>query len=142
MKNSKKLFEDRKINVKLKISALWISLMLLYIYADFFSLFTPGAIEEMINGNMGPFPATQMALFSATIMMTIPAVMVYLSVTLKSGINRWFNIIFGAIYTAISVANLIGETWVYYIFFGIVEIIITLIIIRLAWRWPPKESVI
>ena len=51
--------EDVKINVKMKLSALWVALMLLYIYADIFSLFRPGQIEEMISGRMGPFPVTQ-----------------------------------------------------------------------------------
>ena len=51
--------EDMKINVKIKLSALWVAMMLLYIYADILSLFRPGQIEEMLEGRMGPFPVTQ-----------------------------------------------------------------------------------
>jgi len=51
--------EEMKINVRMKLSALWAALMLMYIYADWFSLFRTGQIEEMISGQMGPFPATQ-----------------------------------------------------------------------------------
>ena len=50
--------EDVKINVKMKLSALWVALMLLYIYADIFSLYRPGQIEKMMEGLMGPFPVT------------------------------------------------------------------------------------
>ncbi len=36
------ILEDAKINVKMKLSALWGAMMLLYIYADILSLFRPG----------------------------------------------------------------------------------------------------
>ena len=34
--------QDMVINVKMKIAGLWAALMLLYLYADHFSLFRPG----------------------------------------------------------------------------------------------------
>ena len=107
--------EDVKMNVKMKLSALWAALMLLYIYADIFSLFRPGQIEEMISGRIGPFPVTQGSLLAFSILMMIPAVMVFLSLTLKPRVSRWANIILGVLYTFVNISNLIGETWVYYI---------------------------
>ena len=131
--------EDVKINVKMKLSALWVALMLLYIYADWFSLFRTGQIEEMISGRMGPFPVTQGSLLSASILMMIPAVMVFLSLTLKPKINRWVNIILGVLYTFVNISNLIGETWVYYIFSGVAEIVFTFRIVGYAWKWRNPE---
>lgn len=127
--------EDMKVNVKIKLSALWIAMMLLYIYADILSLFSPGQVEEMLAGKMGPFPVTQGSLLTASILMMIPAAMVFLSLTLKPAVNRWANIILGVLYTLVNISNLIGETWAYYILFGIVEIVITLLIVRSAWKW-------
>jgi hypothetical protein len=75
--------EDVKISVKMKLSALWVALMLIYIYADILSNFKPGAIEKMMDGFMGPFPVTQGGLLSASILMMIPAVMVFLSLTVR-----------------------------------------------------------
>ena len=127
--------EDMKVNVKIKLSALWVSMMLLYIYADILSLFRPGQVEEMLEGRMGPFPVTQGSLLIASILMMIPAVMVFLSLILKTRANRWTNIILGALYTLVNISNLMGESWAYYILFGIVEIVITLLIVRYAWKW-------
>ena len=127
--------EDMKINVKVKLSALWVSMMLLYVYADILSLFRPGQVEEMLDGRMGPFPVTQSSLLVASILMIIPAVMVFLSLTLKSKVNRWANIVTGVLYTLVNISNLIGETWAYYISFGIVEIVLTLLIVWHAWKW-------
>lgn len=67
--------------------------------------------------------------------MIIPAVMVFLSITLSPAVNRWVNIIFGALYTLVNISNLIGETWIYYLSFGVVEIALTLLIIKYAWKW-------
>jgi len=132
--------QDVKISVKMKLSALWVSTMLLYIYADILSLFRPGQVEEMIDGRMGPFPVTQGSLLTASILMIIPAVMVFLSITLKPKVNRWTNVIVGALYTLVNVSNLIGETWIYYLSFGVVEIMCTGMIIWHAWKWPIQEG--
>ena len=132
--------QDVKIPVKMKLSALWVSLMLLYIYADILSLFRPGQVEEMLEGRMGPFPVTAGSLLTAAILMIIPAVMVFLSLTLKTKAARWTNITLGALYTLVNVSNLIGETWMYYLSFGVVEIALTLIIVWYAWKWVNPEK--
>ncbi len=128
--------EDMKINVKMKLSSLWVALMLIYIYADILSNFKPGAIEKMMNGFMGPFPVTQGSLLSASILMMIPAIMVFLSLALKSNVNRWVNIILGVLYTFVNISNLFGEaSWIFYMSFGVVEIALTLLIVWNAWKW-------
>ena len=132
--------EDVKINVKMKLSALWAALMLLYIYADHFSLFRTGQIEEMMSGRIGPFPVTQGSLLAFSILMMIPAVMVFLSLALKPTVSRWANIILGVLYTFVNISNLIGETWVYYMFFGVVEIVLTFLIVWYAWKWRNPEG--
>ena len=132
--------EDVKINVKMKLSALWVALMLVYIYADIFSLYRPGQIEEMISGRMGPFPVTQGSLLLASILMMIPAVMVFLSLTLKPKVNRWANIILGVLYTLVNISNLIGETWAFYIFFGVVEIVLTFLIVWVCLEVAQSRS--
>ena len=132
--------EDVKIKVKVKLSALWIVMMFLYIYADHFSLFRTGQIAEMISGRMGPFPVTQGSLLSASMLMLIPAVMVFLSLALKSKVDRWANIILGVLYTFVNISNLIGETWIYYLSYGVVEIVLSLLIVWYAWQWRDPES--
>ena len=91
-------------------------------------------------GRMGPFPVTQGSLLAFSILMMIPAVMVFLSLTLKPKVNRWVNIILGVLYTLVNISNLIGETWAYYILFGIVEIALTLLIVWYAWKWRNSEG--
>ena len=132
--------EDVKINLKIKLSALWAALMFLYIYADIFKLFMPGELEKMISGRQGPLTTTQGSLLTVSILMMIPAFMVFLSLALKVKVNRWVNIILGVVYTLVNISNLIGENWAFYIFYGVAEIALTFLIVGYAWKWRNPES--
>ena len=50
--NSKKTsnLEDTKVNIKIKLSALWASVTLCYLYGDYFELYVPRKVEGLING--------------------------------------------------------------------------------------------
>ena len=53
-------------------------------------------------------------------MMAIPSIMVFLSLALKSNLNRWVNIILAMIYTVIILITMPGA-WAFYIFLGSVR---------------------
>ena len=133
------VLEDVKINVKIKLSILWATLMFIYIYVDIFRFFQPGEIQNILAGKVWEFNITQTWALSAMIMMTIPIIMVFLSLALKAKVNRWINIILGALHIIIAIANVIGETWAYYIFGGIVEVALCSLIVMYAWKWPTQE---
>jgi hypothetical protein len=132
--------EGMKISVKLKVSALWVALMLVYIYADILSLFKPGVLDGMAAGRMGPFSVSQGSLLAAAVLMLIPAVMVALSITLKPQVNRWTNIVLGVLYTLVNINNGIGESWAYYLLFVAAEIVLSCLIVWFAWKWPRAEA--
>lgn len=137
--NSNKTYslEDPKINIRIKLSALWITAMLCYTYCDFLGLFMPGFINETIKGNMGFQGATtQVKMFFGALVMSTPALMVFLSLILKPKINRILNIILGIAHTLLMLATFFMEPWYYYFYFGIIEMILTLSIVRYAIKWP------
>lgn len=102
LKQGQSAFDDSKVNVKIKISALWASVMFCYVYGDYFGLYVPGKITEMLAGKIGPLgPATQGVLVGVAAMMAIPSIMVFVSLILRPSANRWLNMVLGAIYTAI-----------------------------------------
>ena len=45
---------DVTIHVKLRLSSLWVSVMLCYIYGEIFRFFKPGTLKDILAGNMGP----------------------------------------------------------------------------------------
>ena len=140
-KKTATILEDVKINVKIKLSVLWAALMFLFLYVDYFGLYVPGYLEDVIAGKMGPFPTTQVALLAATTFMIIPSLMVFLSLTLKPKANRWANIIVGILFIVAQLSsNFVGEPWAYYIFASIVEVVLLSLIIGYAWKWPKQEA--
>jgi hypothetical protein len=132
--------EDIKVNVKLKLAALWASLMFLYIYADYFHLYMPGSIKDILAGKMFVFDITQVVLLTALASVTIPALMIFLSVALTAKVNRWTNIIVAAVYIPFTLFNLAGEAWVHMVFAAVVEVVLLLVIISYAWKWPKHKA--
>ena len=137
--NKKLLFdyENLQVNIKNKLSVLWTSVTLCYLYGDYFELYVPKKTQGLVDGtNLLDSP---MKLFAASVLLAIPALMVFLSIILKPKINRQLNIVFGIFYTAIMVLIAITSItpWrTFYVFLAIVESIITSLIVFYAWKWP------
>ena len=136
-----RILEDVKVNVRIKLSALWITLMLFYIYADILGFYTPGNIESVVAGEIGGFQITEGFLFMMAIWMAIPSVMVFLSLTLKANVNRWVNILVGILsIIALGATFFVGEFSARYTFQAIVEAVLIASIVWQAWRWPKQEA--
>ena len=133
------MLENPKINIKIKLSALWASVMFCYIYGDYFELYVPDKVEGLINGaNALDSP---MKLFFASVLLAIPAIMISLSILLKPALNKWLNIIFGVLYTLLMILiglTSISDWYTFYVFLAILESFITLLIVWYAWKWPKK----
>lgn len=134
------MLEDAKINIKIKLSALWISVLILYAYGDIFGLFRPGFIEEIQAGRVFVFQINQVFLLGISVYIIIPSVMVFASLVLKPAVNRWANIVLGVFYTATVLLSTVGETWVYYILLSLAESALLLLIVWYAWRWPRQDG--
>jgi hypothetical protein len=132
--------EDIKVSVKLKLATLWASFMFLYIYVDYFHLFMPGALKEMLAGKVFVFDISQVFLSAALVSVSIPALMIFLSVALPAKINRWVNVIIAAVYIPYTLFNLAGEAWVHMVFGAVVEVVLLCLIIRYAWKWPRIQA--
>ncbi len=131
--------DDRPVHVRLKLAALWAAAMFCYIYGDYFDLFRPGKLASMLAGRTPVGPTTQGLLLGFAVMMTIPSLMVFLSLVLPPRVNRWANIVVGLIYTAI-MAMIVPSAWRFMQFLGLIEIALTLSIVWHAWTWPKEKT--
>ncbi len=128
-----KVLDDPKINIKLKLSALWIFLMFNYAYGD---------IMTLIEGAKAPFEITPEFLLGASVYIQISMLMIVLCLFLKPMINRWVNIIAALLSGAGLIASMfVGVPSLFYIFLGIVEVTTFALIIYLAWKWPTAQGV-
>lgn len=111
--------EEFKVNIKIKLAALWISVTFCYLYGDYFELYVPKKVEGLITGDNLLGNPTK--LFLAAVLLAIPALMVSFSIFLKASINKWLNILAGILFTAIMLAIAITSItpWrTFYVFFS------------------------
>ena len=132
--------KDEKMSTKVKLTGLWTALMLLYIYADIFSFYRPGHIAAACAGFMGPLAVSQMTLAASGVLMLIPVLVMIAGLFWKAGPLRLLNMVFGVLYAAVGVGNLIGETWAYYLVYGVIEILIAILIAATAFKWPSNNK--
>jgi threonine/homoserine/homoserine lactone efflux protein len=119
-------------DMKNTLSALWLFAMLTYTYGDVVTLMDP--IKH------GSIQLTESFLLFGSIFMMIPISMVLLSRILSYRSNRFASIIAGTIMTiSLTTTLFVATPTTYYVFFSVIEIACTGIIVWLAWRWKNPE---
>jgi hypothetical protein len=121
------------IEPKIKLSLLWIFVILNMAYADILSLMDPTSI---IRGIMAGDPLPPGGLLAGAMVMETSIAMVILSWVLNYKVNRWVSTIIGVFMIWQIV---IGGHGLYYAFFAAVEAACILLIIWFAWKWTNPE---
>jgi len=115
---------------KIKLSTLWIIVMLNLLFADILSIFVELINKNTLNSIIGDV-ITTMAI--AAFIANIPILMIYFSRVLHYKINRILNIV-ASIITLLFVV-LGGSLMPHYIICAGVEVIALIFIMRTAWTW-------
>jgi len=128
---------DRKV----LLSTIWIFVAFNYLYCDVVSLMDSELLKQYLTGRVNGMEFSQGFLLGAAILVEIPIAMVLLSRVLKYRFNRWANIIAGVIMTLVQAASLFaGTPAMYYVFFSVIEITSTILIVWFAWNWHNAED--
>jgi hypothetical protein len=89
-----KSFEPSPVNVRVKISALWASMLFVFSYVDVFSLYRPEFRSDLDAGEVGGLTVDQTFLVGATAYVAVPTLMVFGTLVLSPRVNRLANIAF------------------------------------------------
>jgi hypothetical protein len=133
------ILENRQVPVQAKLAAAWTSFMFLYIYVDHLGLYKPGHVDGILNGLIWKFDVSATLLTIILVSVSIPALMVVLSMTLPARANRATNLVVATLYIPFSVFNAAGATWEWAAFYGLsigIEVLLLAFILRSAWIWP------
>ena len=109
-------FEPSPVNVRIKLSALWTSMLFVFAYVDIFGLYRPDVL-------------------GTTAYVVIPSLMVFLALVLRPRVNRIANLVLAVVYAITIVAGAIGE-WAYYVVASALEIALLAGVAYYAWTWP------
>ena len=121
------------LDVRIILASFWIAIEFLYQQGDMQRIysgdFKPGKVE--LGGVMSP----EILWLISAITMTIPVVMIILSLTLPHNANRWVNILAAAfffLYTFIGVGKYPS---IYDRFLLFVSLVANALTIWYAWKW-------
>ena len=139
-----KLLDTPRLPVQVKLAAAWTSFMFLYVYVDVLNFYKPGVLDGILNGLVWKFDVSPALLTIFLVSVSIPAVMVWLSIALPARVNRVVNLIVASLLIPYSMFNAAGATWEWAAFYGIsigIEVLLLAFILRSAWKWPRTSAV-
>ena len=122
-------------DVKIKLSGVWVSLMLTYLLGDVLRIFS----GDFSAGTIGDMQISQGMYLGMAILMVIPVVMVFLSLTLKPKANRWANIIVAIFFFLFNLVGLPTYPSAYDKFLIVVGLVFNVLTVWYAWKWHKKE---
>jgi hypothetical protein len=124
------------LDVTVKISVLWVAVMLSSLMGDVLRFYEPGIIEQIIAGEVEGMQQTHKGLLLSAIFMVIPIGMVVMSLMLSYPLNRWANIIFSIFFFVFTLIwLLVKPPPAYKIFLGSAGLVFNALIVWYAWKW-------
>ncbi|MFD0798437.1 DUF6326 family protein [Maribacter chungangensis] len=123
------------MDIKTKLSTLWIVVMLNLIFADILSIMVELVNKKTLGAILGEITST-MAI--AAVLTNIPILMIYFSRVLPYKTNRYMNI-GAAILTIVYVVGG-GSLMPHYLVCAGIEIIMLLFILRNAFKWKDTKQ--
>lgn len=120
-----------EIDIRLQLSALWITLMLIYLLGDVIRIFSGDAVP----GEMDGVKVAKYMWTLAAVLMLIPILMVMLSLWLPYEINRWANIIVSVGFFLLNLFTLHTYPSFYDKFLLVVSMVFNVITVLYVWQW-------
>ena len=118
-------------DIQIKLSAIWIALMLTYLLGDVLRIFS----GDFKPGEIGGMEVTPAMYLGMAILMVIPIVMVVLSLTLNQPANRWANIIVAVFFFLFNLVGLPTYPSAYDKFLIVVGLVFNVLTAWYAWNW-------
>ena len=118
-------------DMPIKISGLWVALMLTYLLGDVLRIYS----GDLKVGEIGGKQMTQAMWLGIAILMAIPIFMVFLSLTLQQPVNRWVNIIVAVFFFIFNLIGLPTYPSAYDKFLIVVGLVFNALTVWYAWQW-------
>jgi hypothetical protein len=118
-------------DIQIKLSAIWVALMLTYLLGDVLRIFS----GDFKAGEIGGMQVSQAMYLGMAVMMVIPILMVLLTLVLNQPVNRWANIIVPIIFFIFNLIGLPTYPSAYDKFLIIVGLGFNLLTVWYAWKW-------
>lgn len=125
---------------KIKISVLWLFYTVAFLAVMMLGIMEPGVLNQFLNtGEIGGLKIGQELLLLFAVLMLVPLVMAFLSLTLKDSSNRWANVIVGIVYTGFQLFALVGtltasSVYAYAVLLETAKVVVPAVIAWYSWK--------
>jgi len=134
-------YQDYWINPRIKIAALWASMMFVFVCVDLFSLYRGDVRADIESGKIAGFTIGQGYLLGVMVYVLFPSLMVFLSLVLPVRVTRMANIVVAVLYAVTVAGSAIGE-WNYFILGSLAEAALLAGVAYYAWTWPKATDAV
>ncbi|NIV37896.1 MAG: hypothetical protein GWN58_53335 [Anaerolineae bacterium] len=117
--------------IRIKLSALWICLMLTYLLGDVLRIFS----GDFVAGEVSGMELSQGLMLGMAALMLLPIVMVFLSLTLKYPAVRWISIVVAVFLFLFNAVGLPTYPSLYDQFLIVVGLVFNALTVWYAWKW-------
>ena len=121
---------------RIKLSGIWVALMLTYLLGDVLRIFS----GDFSAGSIGEMQISQGMYLGMAILMAIPILMVFLSLTLKHKANRWANIGVAVFFFLFNGVGLPTYPSAYDQFLIVVGLVFNILTVWYAWKWSNQKE--
>ena len=123
-------------DVRIKLSALWVCLMLTYLLGDVLRIFS----GDFVAGEVSGMEMSQWLLLGMAALMLLPIVMVFLSLTLAYPAIRWVSIVVAVFLFLFNLVGLPTYPSLYDQFLIVVGLVFNLLTVWYAWKWQSVKE--
>jgi hypothetical protein len=131
---------------KIKISVLWLFYAVAFLVVLQLGSLEPGVLQQfLLTGEIGGMKITPELLLFFAVLMLVPLMMAFLSLTLKDSMNRWANIIVGIVYTGFQLFALVetmAEPSAYAVPMEVSKVVVPALVVWYAWKSKHKARVL
>lgn len=125
---------------KLRVSVLWLFYTVAFLAVMMLGMMEPGVLNQFLDtGEIGGLKIGQELLLLFAVLMLVPLMMAFLSLTLKDSSNRWANIIVGMVYTGFQLFALAGTltsspVYAYAALIETAKVVVPALVVWYSWK--------
>jgi hypothetical protein len=119
------------LELQIKLAGVWVVVMLIYLLGDVLRIMSGDVVLGEIEGK----PVTQGMWLGIAVLMLIPILMVFLSLTLDQPVNRWANIIAAVAFFLFNISSIHTYPSAYDRFLLAVSLVFNAVTVWYAWNW-------
>jgi hypothetical protein len=129
---------------RMKVSVLWLFYIVTFVAVMTLGIMEPGVLNQFLEtGEIGGMKVGQELLLFFAVMMLVPLVMAFLSLTLKDSTNRWANVIVGIVFVGFQLFALaetltLSTVYAYAVLMEAAKVVVPALVVRYAWKSKQK----